>query len=256
MASHPDLPALQEQVHALRVRSAWKSFAGNDLPPAMQSYLNAHAISKRCVSPRRKQPTSKKPRLKHESDVLPVVLPRELESWGCNSTADGFRTTSFPSPLSFCTKGGSVKVSVCPLVDHRFAYKASFEITHDLKGRPTRAVKVVCPSLRTARNKLDVGDKARNSMSIIAFNMYVRIISRMRRNLFMDELDIDTELQFNPGCCIADAHIPDGVVQAYFPMEKNVCAVVQELCALNGIYYVNPDILFNEGSESSDSSSE
>lgn len=256
MASHPDLPALQEQVHALRVKSAWRSFAGNDLPRVMQCYLDTHAIGKRSVSPRRKPSSKKKQKLTHESDILPVVLPHELQSWGCNTSADGFRTTSFNTPLSFCTKGG-VKVSVYPLVDRRFAYKASFEITHDVNGRPTRPVKVLCPSLRTARDKFDVGDAVRNSMRIIAFNMYVRVMSRMRRNMLMDEmLDIDTELRFNPGCPIADAHIPTGVVQAYFPVEKTVCTVVQELCALNGIHYLDPDILFNEGSNSSDSSTD
>jgi hypothetical protein len=148
-------------------------------------------------------------------------------------------------------------MSACPLSDQRFVYKATFEITHGLDGRQMRApVKVTCPSLRTARDKRDVGDGARNSLAIIAFNMYVRVVSRMRQNMLMDEMEIDADLKKDAGHPIVDPQLPEKVVEAFFPMETVVCGVVRQLCSLNSIHYVDPDILFNEGSRSSVESEE
>ena len=237
-------------MQALRVKTAWKAFAGNELTPQMCEYLNSHPGPKRRVCSPRKKPSTKRARCGSVQELVPLVLPHEVVSWGCTNTVDGFRTTCFDNPMAFMTRG-CVKVSVSALSDRRFSYRGTFEITHGLNGRPMRSsVKVVGPTLRTGRDKLDVGEVARDSVLVMSFNLYVRIMSRLRQNMLMDDLEIDTNLRFNPGHAIADPHIPHGVVEAFFPMERSVCEVVQQLCDLNSIHYVDPSILFNDSCSS------
>jgi hypothetical protein len=256
MIDHPDLDQLKKDVHALRVKTAWGTLSGNNsLPPGMQMHLDTQAQT---LAPpknvkRRVKPSFSKKRYNKLPKLVPNPTPQEAEFFGCKNTVDGFRTTSFGTPLSF--SAGPPRIMCSPLTDRRFSYKATFNITHGLNGRVMKnPITVTSPTLRTSRDKLDVMELVKFSLLNMTFSLYVRVISRMRKLMFLPRVAVDDELEFDPGYVISDPKLPEKVAETFFPVERNVDDIVKQLCRENKIEYIDPKLFRGESTSSSCSS--
>jgi hypothetical protein len=267
MIDHPDLDRLKRDVHALRVRTAWGALSGNNaLPPGMQMHLDIQAqtlappknVVKRRVKPSitkhsggsKISKISGKKRAHKPPTLVPNLTPQEVDFFGCKNTVDGFKTTSFGNPLSFAT--GTTRVMCSPLADRRFSYKATFSFTHGLNGKLMKnPITVSSPTLRTSRDKLDVMELVKFSLLNMTFSLYVRIVSRMRKLMFLPNVAVDDELAFDPGYVVVDPKLPEKVSETFFPLEKNVDDIVKQLCRANNIEYIDPNLFPNDSTSSS-----
>jgi hypothetical protein len=262
MIDHQDLDRLKKEVHALRVKTAWGTLSGNNaLPPGMQMHLDIQAQTlappKNVAKKRRVKPSfSKDSRKKSKKAMLtPNLTPQEVEFFGCKNTVDGFKTISFGNPLSFST--GTTRIMCSPLADRRFSYRATFSITHGLNGKLMKTpIIVTSPTLRTSRDKLDVMDLIKFSLMNMTFSLYVRVVARIRKLMFLPSVAVDDELEFDPGYIVVDPKLPEKVSETFFPLGKNVDDIVKQLCRANNIEYIDPNLFRNESTSSSCSSEE
>ena len=259
MIDHPDLDRLKRDVHALRVNNAWGALSGNNaLPPGMQMRLDNLAQTlapPKNVAKRRVKPSLSKRRYNKQPRLIPNLTPQEVEFFGCKNTVDGFRTVSFGNPLSFLA--GTPRIMCSPLADRRFSYKATFAITHGLNGKLMKTpISVSSPTLRTSRDKLDVMELVKFSLLNMTFSLYVRVISRMRKLMFLPGVGVDDELAFDPGYVVLNPKLPEKVSETFFPLERNVDEIVKQLCVANRIEYIDPNLFRNESTSSSSSSDE
>ena len=260
MIDHPDLSEFKEAVQRIRMKTGWKTLSGgHQLPPAMQLHLDSKAQTlapPKNVLKRRAKPSSiqKLKRSKPSVSLVPEVSPPEVEFFGCSNTHQGFRTVSWGNPSTF--SANVTRVMCTPLAERRFSYRATFSITHGLNGKPMdRPVLVSTPTLRTSRDKLDVMELIRVSLMNLSFGMYVRIMSRMRKTMFMSEAPVDDELNFDPRYMVIDPRIPEKVSETFFPLEKNVDGVVRQLCRANNVEYIDPTLFRRKIEDESTSSS-
>jgi hypothetical protein len=218
-------------------------------------YLDAQAQLRappKNVAKRRVKPTvtKKAPRKRKQTKLVPNLTPQEETFFGCKNTLQGFRTTSFGNHNAFAT--GPIRIMCSPLADRRFSYKASIEITHGLSGKPIKThIPLPTPTLRTSRDKLDVAELLGVTLMKMAFSVYVRVMARMRKNLFLPEAAVDSELAFDPGYAVIDAQLPERVSETFFPLERNVSDTVKSVCRANRIDYVDPAFFGGESTSSS-----
>ena len=115
---------------------------------------------------------------------------------------------------------------------------------------------VTSPTLRTSRDKLDVMDLIKFSLMNMTFSLYVRVVARIRKLMFLPSVAVDDELEFDPGYIVVDPKLPEKVSETFFPLGKNVDDIVKQLCRANNIEYIDPNLFRNESTSSSCSSEE
>ena len=215
--AHPDLVQLQNETHTVRVHTAWSSL-GEPVPPAVEIRLEQEALeflNTSLVKPRSRPP--KRRRVKN----VPRIEPNE--TLGCTPYPNGFQTHSFVSPNAL--KTSSVKITCSTLTGGRISFRASTNITHDVHGHEIEPIRVTAPVLRTSKSKEESFEDASDYLNGFLFEVYVRVVSHMRRIMFLPGdypgSEVDTTLSTNTCATIADYKLPDGVHTTPYSWELN-----------------------------------
>jgi hypothetical protein len=140
----------------------------------------------------------------------------------------------------------------------RFCYRASVDITHDLTGKQIPPIRISAPLLKTYNSKEETRGLATDYLRTLLFEVYVRVVSHVRRIRFLPEpyagCEVDAMLAASPGASVVDYTLPDTLIQAYYNWNRSIREIVETVCTVSHIDYIDTDLIRNADSRSSDSS--
>lgn len=130
-------------------------------------------------------------------------------------------------------------------------YSGSVNITHNMEGNLFPIpIRLVAPVVRASRPRKEVSSSARDYVQKILFDMYVRVVSYMRRSMFWSGAYQGYDFDMCP-------HIPvygctcDGVEELQVDMHMYVTNLIRDWCSESGVEFIDFEGMSNHTSSSS-----
>mgnify|MGYP005990622153 CR=1 FL=1 len=250
MAAHPDLKRFQREVWALRVKDAWSEHCAR-VPYSVHTRLESELYD--ATIPDIVKPPVRK-RLKRTS--LPRHQPRDYSglelSTGCCVDKSAFRLICNNDAM----KTGAFRVkNTRTNTDQITVYTGTVDITHDMEGNLFPVpLTLTTPSVRTTRPRKDVNEEARKYTGSVLFEMYIRVVSYMRRGLLWSPpypgAEIDTDLACNPTETVVPRKA-EGIYERVSSMHTYVTDIIREWCVRSGTEFIDIGIVYDTSNSSS-----
>lgn len=193
-----------------------------------------------------------RPRQKRARESSPIEKDARL---GCTRYPTGFRTHSFPSPHAI--EAGCVKTTCSPLSEGRVSFRSSLSITHNLHGAAIEPIRIPGPVLRTYASKADMMAPATTYMNNLMFEVYVRVVSNIRRMRFFNApypgAEIDAILSEACSAPVIAYSLPDELNEEPFRW-KSIPDIVELVCRVSDIEFFDVNLIRDADSQSSVSS--
>ena len=230
------------EVWALRVRDAWGAHTGQ-IPFAASVAMENDL--KRTIVPPDIQPRK---RVRRETAPTHCVYTDLEMHTGCCVVKSRF---GMITGVGMKTDLVNIKVTRTNAKGITM-YNGSVNITHDMEGNLfSIPIRLVAPVVRATRPRKEVSSSARDYVQKILFDMYVRVVSYMRRSMFWS----GTYQGYDFDMC---AHIPaygctcEGVEDIQVDMRLYVSNLIRDWCNESGVEFVDFENMSNHTSSSYD----